>query len=312
MATPYRQLTEQTAGRLEPQPREAATAPSLARGPRLDPIGEAADAPSLARGPRLDPIGDDRTATPSLAVAQEIVLARRFGVLFRPVVEAAGGETIGLRPALRFIAADGRRVAARELFRALHAQPPLLFQAEIEVKRFILEHAPAQPLYLRVDADAWAADGEVSTGRLRSLLERHGTEQVVVEVVENRPAVDIHRLNRLVCDLAAHGLSVAASGLAVVRALPPDLLGGLDCAILAADELGGRRDARRFAEVHRVIEAVAAGGGRTLLTGVRWTEDLALARDLGFTAVCGPCLDHLTPLQVWEESYVLALASAAC
>jgi cytochrome c oxidase assembly protein subunit 15 len=32
----------------------------LARGPRLDPIGETATAPSLARGPRLDPIGETR------------------------------------------------------------------------------------------------------------------------------------------------------------------------------------------------------------------------------------------------------------
>jgi integron integrase len=37
---------------------EAANGPSLARGPRLDPIGEAANGPSLARGPRLDPIGE--------------------------------------------------------------------------------------------------------------------------------------------------------------------------------------------------------------------------------------------------------------
>jgi ACR3 family arsenite transporter len=37
---------------------ESKNAPSLARGPRLAPIGEAADAPSLARGPRLAPIGE--------------------------------------------------------------------------------------------------------------------------------------------------------------------------------------------------------------------------------------------------------------
>jgi hypothetical protein len=46
-------------------PRESANAPSLARGPRLDPIGEAATAPSLARGPRLDPIGEENRATRS-------------------------------------------------------------------------------------------------------------------------------------------------------------------------------------------------------------------------------------------------------
>ena len=59
---------------------EAEDAPSLALGPRLDPIGEAEDAPGqisgrgseasrasdTARGPRLDPIGDenDRPAEP--------------------------------------------------------------------------------------------------------------------------------------------------------------------------------------------------------------------------------------------------------
>ncbi len=37
---------------------ETATAPSQARGPRLDPIGETATAPSQARGLHLVPIGD--------------------------------------------------------------------------------------------------------------------------------------------------------------------------------------------------------------------------------------------------------------
>jgi hypothetical protein len=45
---------------------ETANAPSLAHGPRLDPIGETANAPSLAHGPRLDPIGETANA-PSLA-----------------------------------------------------------------------------------------------------------------------------------------------------------------------------------------------------------------------------------------------------
>jgi hydrogenase maturation protein HypF len=36
----------------------ASRAPDSARGPRLDPIAETATAPSLARGPRLDPIAD--------------------------------------------------------------------------------------------------------------------------------------------------------------------------------------------------------------------------------------------------------------
>jgi uncharacterized protein (TIGR02117 family) len=39
---------------------ESATGPSVARGPRLDPIGESATGPSVARGPRLDPIGAAR------------------------------------------------------------------------------------------------------------------------------------------------------------------------------------------------------------------------------------------------------------
>ena len=43
---------------------ESATAPSLARGPRLGPIAESATAPSLARGPRLGPIADSALRGP--------------------------------------------------------------------------------------------------------------------------------------------------------------------------------------------------------------------------------------------------------
>jgi len=41
-----------------PASAESATASSVARGPRLDPIAESANGPSLARGPQLDPIAD--------------------------------------------------------------------------------------------------------------------------------------------------------------------------------------------------------------------------------------------------------------
>ncbi|MEW6354559.1 MAG: phenylalanine--tRNA ligase subunit alpha [Pseudomonadota bacterium] len=40
---------------------ESANGPSVARGPRLDPIAESANGPSVARGPRLDPIADAHT-----------------------------------------------------------------------------------------------------------------------------------------------------------------------------------------------------------------------------------------------------------
>ena len=91
---------------------EAADAPSVARGPRLDPIGEAADAPSVARGPAdgqdarmprrpgmagsgLDPIGEAADA-PSVARGpadgQDARMPRRPGMAgsgLDPIGEAA-------------------------------------------------------------------------------------------------------------------------------------------------------------------------------------------------------------------------------
>jgi len=57
---------DQDCGELAPDIAESANAPSLARGPRLDPIAESANGPSVARGPRLDPIAESANG-PSVA-----------------------------------------------------------------------------------------------------------------------------------------------------------------------------------------------------------------------------------------------------
>jgi len=62
---------------------ETATGPSLARGPRLDPIGETATGPSLARGPRLDPIGEcyDAVHEPHPVPSMPALLRRHLNLI---------------------------------------------------------------------------------------------------------------------------------------------------------------------------------------------------------------------------------------
>ncbi|MEW6353639.1 MAG: Rne/Rng family ribonuclease [Pseudomonadota bacterium] len=61
---------------------ESANGPSMARGPRLDPIAESANGPSVAHGPRLDPIAESANG-PSVA----------RGPRLDPIAESASERT---------------------------------------------------------------------------------------------------------------------------------------------------------------------------------------------------------------------------
>ncbi len=80
---------------------ETANAPSLARGPRLDPIGETANAPSLARGPRLDPIGETEGGARYRGVTDDRLTAAGWQQMWAAVGEVARWTQVVTSPLAR-------------------------------------------------------------------------------------------------------------------------------------------------------------------------------------------------------------------
>jgi hemin uptake protein HemP len=135
------------------------------------------------------------------------VLAQRIGIHYRPILDARSGETVGYCAGARFAGPAGQDLPAAEVFAALHGQPPLLFHAEIEVKRLALTQAPPGGcLWVCVDPDSYAAADSANGNALAELL---ATPSVVVQAVENRAATNVRKAQAMLRGLAARRIAVA-------------------------------------------------------------------------------------------------------
>lgn len=82
----------------------------------------------------------------------DILLNRRFGVEYQPLVDTRSGETAGFEALSRFYRANGEVVAPDQVFELLHDNPLLLFHAEMEMKKLQMLHAPQTGmLFLNLD-----------------------------------------------------------------------------------------------------------------------------------------------------------------
>jgi len=233
------------------------------------------------------------TATPTTEhQARSALLARRFGIRYRPILDTLSGETIGHQASARFAGTAGEDLPAAEVFAALHGQSPLLFHAEIELKRLALTQAPAGGcLWVCVDPDSYAAADSPTGNAPAELL---ASPAVVVHAVENRAATNLRKAQAMLRGLAAHRIAIALEAESPVSGWASP--GALEADWLRVSLAGGERlrTHPRLAQLERTLADAHCAGTRSLLTGVRDLGDLALAADLGITAVAGPLFDAAT------------------
>jgi EAL domain-containing protein (putative c-di-GMP-specific phosphodiesterase class I) len=140
-------------------------------------------------------------------------------------------------------------------------------------------------LWVCVDPDSYAAAESPTGNALAELLSAPG---VVVRAVENRAAANVRRARAMLRGLAAHRIAVAleaespVDGWASPAALEADWV---RIALAGGERL---RTHPRLPQLERTLADAHCAGTRSLLSGVRDLGDLALAADLGITAVAGP------------------------
>jgi len=228
-------------------------------------------------------------ATTTVEDARAAVLARRYGIRYRPVLDTCSGATVGHLATARFLGPTGEALPPDEVFAALHGQPPLLFHAELELKRAALANCPRDgTLWVCVDPDSYAAADAPSGNALAELLTGH---DVVVDAIENRAASDVRRTQTMLRELAAHRIEISLDAESPVNGWASPTAIDADWLRVA---LGGGERLRthpRLSKLERTLADAHCAGISSLLTGVRDLGDLALAADLGFTAVSGPLFD---------------------
>jgi EAL domain-containing protein (putative c-di-GMP-specific phosphodiesterase class I) len=286
-----RQITDDTLGGAEvrhmppvaPRPRPgAASWLEDPRGISADPsaCSSAASGCASARTDR---------AAPGLGLSdvRAIFEDGRFWTEYEAIVDARTGRTAGFEALGRFTATDGSLVSPAKIFALLHADPALLLRAELRLKFHQIEHAPDAPLFLNLDAGSWTRAAHPHGNPFVGLI-ASAPRRVVVEITESCVSENALRAADIVESLRKAGLTVALDDLGAVDALFSfDAVAGTD--VLKFDRAIVKRlgDVRCRALVQTLIHMTHETGAYTVLEGVERSEELALARDLGFDFVQG-------------------------
>jgi hypothetical protein len=232
--------------------------------------------------------------------ARGAVLARRYGIRYRPILDTCDGTTVGHLATACFAGSAGEELPPAEVFAALHTHPPLLIHAELELKRLAMAKAPRSGfLWVCIDPDSYAAADSPSGNAIAELLTG---QDVVVNAVENRAAANVRRAQNMLRELAAHRIAIALEAESPVNGWARPT--AVDADWLRVGLSGGERLRAhpRLSQLERTLADAHCAGIRSLLTGLRDLGDLALAADLGFTAVSGPLFDT-TGFTRWEAVF---------
>ena len=213
---------------------------------------------------------------------------------YEPIVELATGKVVGHEALARFVRPDGVALSPGTFFALLHADPALLFEVELTVKRHQLAHAPpAGELFVNLDPDSWAAGGEGPDNRLLDVLAKAG-RPLVVEAIENLDEGDALASRSMIAAARARGLRIAlddvgaSNSLLSFEALDEAEVLKFDRTLLRA--LGRPR---RQATIKALARMARETGARTILEGVETLADLRLARELGVDWVQGWFFEEL-------------------
>jgi len=235
------------------------------------------------------PAHEPSAADGTLSGARLILSERLFFSEYEPVISLHTGRVVGYEALARFIRPDGAPLSPASMFAMLHADPALLLDAEVALKRHQMAHAPpGAELFLNVDPDSWAAGEEAEHNPLLELLAGSATGHIVIEVIENMDDGDASLAREMIGVLRARGLRYALDDVGAQNSLLSfEALDDAD--VLKFDRILLRRlgHPRRRAVIRALAQVARETGARTVLEGVESIEDLKLAQDLEVDLVQG-------------------------
>lgn len=205
---------------------------------------------------------------------------------YEPIVELATGARCAYEALARFHDRDGAHLPTGEVFAWLHADPARLAAVECDLKAEQVARAPAAPLFVNLDPDAYAVALERRLPIAAPLLSHPA--RVVVEVVESAARSDAGRIRRMIRDVRERGLGVALDDLGAPNALVSlESLVHVDVLKLDRTVLAAVSDLRYRNLVDCVVALARKNGARTVLEGIETRADLAVAEALGIDLVQG-------------------------
>lgn len=221
----------------------------------------------------------------------DVILARRFGVEYQPIIDLQGNEIFGYQASARFWAHDQRQLSAGRMFARLHENPLLLFYTELEMKKLQISHHPGGGcLMLDLDIDSFFEGGEALDNPFLRLFKGHAwsEHELIVNVVENHNTADALRSQRMIELLQRSGTSVALEDIGVRWGMF-SLSAFLDASVVKFNGMALKQLNEHAAEatLDWLVSAARKIGVQTILDGVSSCEELEWAKRMGVDCVQG-------------------------
>ena len=221
----------------------------------------------------------------------DIVLSRRFGVEYQPIVEVQAGEIVGYQAAARFWTKDQRILNAGRMFACLHKNPLLLFHVELELKKLQISQFPGSGwLILDLDIDSFFEGGASLQNPFLQLFKEYAWSdcELIINVVENHNMADAHRSQRMIELLQQSGTAVALEDIGVRWGMF-SLSAFLDASVIKFNGLALKalNESAAQATLDWLVSAARRIGVQTILDGVSTCEQFDWARRMGVDCVQG-------------------------
>lgn len=225
----------------------------------------------------------------------DVLLNKRFGVQYQPIVSVQGEEIVGYQASARFWTKEMQALDTGKMFAHLHQNPLLLFHTELEMKklqiaRFPFESHGANWLMLDLDIDSFVEGGQSLSNPFLALFKSHAwsERELVINLVENHHTADADRSQRVIELLQQSGTAVAMEDVGVRWGMF-SLSAFLDASIIKFNgaELKRINESAAKATVDWLVSAARRIGVQTIMSGVGDCHEFEWAKRMGVDCVQG-------------------------
>jgi EAL domain-containing protein (putative c-di-GMP-specific phosphodiesterase class I) len=233
-----------------------------------------------------------RGADPQALLADQvldIILARRFGIEYQPIVDVQAGEVVAYQATARFWTKDHTCVNSGQMFSFLHKNPLLLYYIDMEMKKLQIQHAPDVGwLMLNLDIDSFFEAGDTPLNPFISLFGQHAwtDTEIVVNLVSNQTLPDAYRAQRAIELLQQCGTSVALEDVGLRWGMF-SLGAFMDARVIKLSGQALSSDGNTGPAVDWLVSAARRIGVQVILDGVETCEQFEFARRMGVDCVQG-------------------------
>ncbi|OAM51624.1 diguanylate phosphodiesterase [Methylovorus sp. MM2] len=235
-----------------------------------------------------------RGADPYELVADDvldIILARRFGIEYQPIIEVQACEVVGYQASARFWTKDQQCLNSGKMFAYLHNNPLMLYYVDLEMKKMQIEHAPVTGwLMLNLDVDSFFEGGDSPDNPFLQMFKQHAwsERELVVNLVTNHQIADAYKSQRVIELLQQSGTGVALEDVGLRWGMF-SLSAFMDARVIkfSGPELQGLNEVAAQSTVDWLVSAARRIGVQIIMDGVDSCEQFEWAKRMGVDCVQG-------------------------